>query len=135
MPRVITSVTFDLKFNVLQTAPAIHVEFTDRDDDETETEGRTRFNDAAALSIFEVGMLDRLNAAIDKQATEYAEPGKVTERITAASAAERRQREAEATKLSVDTQIAAATAELAEKMAAIALADKALADLSARDDV
>ncbi len=134
--RTITGVAFNLAFNVLDTPPRIDVQFTDHDDAGRETQGTTTLVDGASAGIVAIfAMIDQLNAAIEEQAAAYAEPGKVAERITAASEAERRRRDAEAAKTTVDTQVAAATAELAEKMAAIALANKAIADLSARDDV
>jgi len=101
MSRVITSIHFDLKFNVSVTPPAIRVAFTDVDATGHESENvPTSIHDAAAQKVWDdvhagVPVLDALNAAIDVQAAAVTEPGAVGARVAAANEADQRMRRAQ----------------------------------------
>lgn|SRR3990167_7534055 len=132
MSRVITAISFDLKFNVLSTPPSISVHFTGVAPGGQETQGRTTIADVAARVVWDgitkgEPMLDVINAALDAQAASVAEPGTVTERITAANEAEERRKNAEAVKAALDAQAEAVDADVKAKQSAAAELDEQLA--------
>ncbi len=103
--RIITSLSFDLKFNVLDTPPSVRIMFTDVDDSGRETHGTTTIQDAAATALLLPGQLDAINKAIDAQAAAVKEPGAVTKRIEEADRAEQRARSAEAARQEAEKTI------------------------------
>ena len=111
MPRVITSVSFDLKFNVLATPPAVNVAFTDVDAAGRETHGKTSLVGPAASEVFPgtsmASMLANINVGIDAQAAAVKEPGTVAARIEACDVARRQLWD-------LNAEIAAKKAELAK---------------------
>ncbi len=130
MPRVITSITFDLKFDVSTTAPGVRVAFTERDANGVETHGDTSIHDATAMSLLPLTLIAGVNAAIDAQAAAVATPTLMAAKLTAASDAEERQRKAQAAADAADARVAAATAQLADLDAQLASAT--LADAPAK---
>lgn len=96
MPRVITAVHYDLKFDLRFTPPSVTVRFTDIDPAGLETHGSFTLTDADATTAMPAGLLAIVNAAVDAKAAAVTEPGSVAARVTAADDAERRLKVAEA---------------------------------------
>lgn len=90
MPRTITLIAFDLKFDVASAPPTVIVSFVDRDASGHEQTGRTYLTDAVAAKLFPAGIIDAVNAQIDAQAAAVKDPAAVTDRITAAADAQQR---------------------------------------------
>ncbi len=103
--RIITSISFDLKFDVRDTPPAVRVAFADVDDSGRETHGTTTIHDAAATALLLPGQLDAINKAIDAQAAAVKEPGAIMQRIEEADKAEQRARSAEAARQEAEKAI------------------------------
>jgi hypothetical protein len=115
MARVITSITFDLKYNVSTTPPTVQVTFADVAADGNETHGRTAIHDAEASALFPPTLLAAVNAAIDAQAALVAEPGSVAARVQAAADAETLTRAAVAATKEAKAELARINAEIAAK--------------------
>ena len=133
MSRIITSINFDLKFNVIDTPPAIAVGFTEVAAGGQETHGNTTILGARAQAVWDgiakgVPMLAAVNAALDEIAADVAEPGGIAARITAAGEAEKRARDATAAR-----EAAEAGAKVAVEASAKAEADRATAAQMAAD--
>jgi len=131
MPRVVTSVTFDLKFNVLDTPPQITVIFTDQDASGRESHGKTSLVDTEASDLWTTvggaALLDAVNAAIDVQAAAVAEPGTVAARIEAVADAERQLRTLTEATAAKQTATEALDAQIATKQARAAALDAEIA--------
>lgn len=129
--RVITSVHFDLKFDVRFTPPTITVTFADIDDAGVEEHTRTRIHDTDAADVLAAGpagLLAAVNAKIDAQALAVPDLASVASRVTAADEAEQRRKDATAAKVKLEADNAAADAALAAKKAELAaLTDQAIA--------
>ncbi len=99
MRRVITSVAFDLKFDVSDTPPNIRIDFADIDDAGRESHAGTDIVDDEAAAMWlqinsGVPLLDAANNAIDVRAKHVSEPGTVAALIGAASEAQKQARNA-----------------------------------------
>ena len=114
MARVITNVSFDLKYDVLSTPPSIRVNFTDQDASGAETHGSTTITDAAAAAVFPTDLLAAVNAAIDAQAAQVPDMLSLAARITEADKAEARRKEAAEAVEALDAEIEAKRAALVE---------------------
>ncbi len=128
MAHIITSLSIDLKFNVLTTPPAIMVSFTDRDANGQETHGSTQFNDAEAAALLASitssknaqGMLNALSAAIDVHAAAVTLPADLAAKVTMASDAEKRARDAQTAIDAANSQLLALNVQIADAKAKIA---------------
>ena len=129
MPRVITAIHYDLKFNLSDTPPMIGATFADVDAAGREVHARTLFTDAAASRIVAADgdlfkTLAAINLEIDAQAADVKEPGTVAARIQAASEAKVAQSQAEAIVDAKTAQVASLDAQIAAKRAELAVAVK-----------
>jgi hypothetical protein len=105
--RIITSVHLNLQFDLDLTPPSVRIDFTDKADDGTETQGSTTITDAAAVPLVPRDLLAALNAAVAVKAAEVVEPASLAAKVTAADAAEKRLRDAQAAMAALDAEIAA----------------------------
>lgn len=113
MARVITSISFDLKFNVLDTPPVITVGFTDVSPGGQESHGKVTLSDAEAAGVLPPGLLAVVNTALDTKAAALPDLPTIAARMTAVDDLDRQI----ATKRA---QVDAADAELSAKRAEVA---------------
>lgn len=122
MTRIITSIHYDLKFDISTTPPDVHVGFVYRAEDGTETVvPRASFYDDAARRIYaSKDPIAAVNGELDAQ-EEALSPedvslpvGKLAELVAAAADAEARARRAAEAANALDAQIAAKRAEVAK---------------------
>ena len=106
MPRVITSVSFDLKYDIRFTAPGVTVTFTDQGADGHETHGRVTVTDAEAAALLPAGLVDAVNAALDAKAAAPLDLPSIAARMTAVDDLERQVRTKQAMAANLDAQIA-----------------------------
>lgn len=117
MARVITSISFDLKFNVLDTPPTISVAFTDVAPGGQESHGRVTLQDAAAGDTWKAAggpaMLAAVNAAIDTKAAALPDLPTIAARMTAVDDLDRQIKEKQAAVAAADAELSAKRAEMA----------------------
>ncbi len=115
MRRIITHVSFDLKFNVRDTPPSSMVRYADVDDRGVETPGQATFTGKEAQVIWSYlsqSFLNELDALITSAAARAMEPGAVTARLEAVSRANQALIASQVAKERIDIELAAATEAL-----------------------